>query len=148
MYKTYVGGGLVSVLAITILRLENKFLLMKRGSGKWIFPCVMSEASLITKSVQKELQHDIGLSPKRIHELYKNKLMRFMLCDQWVGYPHPMDCHITKVGWFTCTDMYDLGKQLSERINDNLLYLAYIIQHYEHHPEELQGEWSLCDVDV
>lgn len=135
-----------------VLRQNGRFLLAQRSlndhaSGTWVFPGGKEDPEDITAvtTAYRELKEEVGLEGKRFRKLLHLRLDKYnvqvFLCDQWHGELRPACKDIIGVGWFTLAEMYTLGPSLAPFIIDSLLHLSYIIQHYDHHPNEWHEQW-------
>ncbi len=131
-----------------ILRRKNRFLLTQKSEcGTWSFPSgeahPKNTAPIIT--VRRGLKREVGIEGERFRQLSHMHLdeynVQIFLCDLWIGKPQLACNDIIGLGWFTWAEMYALDKSLSSHINYSLLHLSYLIQHYDHHP----NEWRECD---
>jgi 8-oxo-dGTP pyrophosphatase MutT (NUDIX family) len=136
----------------TILRQENRFLLLQRSifdtvGGTWVFPGgkVDPEDKTPMVSASRELKEEAGLIGNRFRKLCGLHLDEYSIqvfcCDRWSGKPSPACIDIIGVGWFTLEEMNSLDKSLAPYVNNSLLYLSYLVQHYDHHPDEWRDKW-------
>jgi 8-oxo-dGTP pyrophosphatase MutT (NUDIX family) len=139
-----------------ILKQKNRFLLAQRSvtdsaSGTWVFPGgkVDPEDKTFIITASRELKEETGLEGKRFRKLCDLRLDKYHIqvfcCDRWSGKPNPACEDIIGVGWFTIAEMHALDNSLAPFVNDSLLYLSYLIQHYSHHPNEWQDQWRESD---
>ncbi len=124
----------------TIIRQSNRFLLTTPNpiDRMWIFPCSGVESEVGIKIEKLRKLCDIDSNENHVQFLY---------CDKWHMELSPKCNHIIGVEWFTWAEMHALKQNLEPLVSDNLLYLAYIIQHYDHHPNEWNDPWRQCDKD-
>ena len=96
-------------------------------------------------AAQRELDEEVGLEGKQFLQLCSIRLKKYHIhvfyCNEWYGNPKPVCSDIIGVGWFTLAEMYALGESIAPFMNDSLMYLAYLIQHYDHHPDEWKEQW-------
>ncbi len=139
-----------------VLRKNDRFLLAQRSltghvGGTWVFPGgkIDLEDKTPIDAVNRELKEKVGLEGERLRKLFHicldNYSIQVFFCDQWHGELKPACEDIIGVGWFTWEEMYTLGQSLAPFVNDSLLYLSYMIQHYDHHPDEWKEQWEKCD---
>lgn len=134
-------------IVLAILRRNNQFLLTQQSSGIWNFPGGKVDQKDITAltTANRKLKEETGLKGKRFRKLctiyLQQSHIQFFCCDQWNGELKPIDKDIIRVEWFGWVEMYLLKKSLSKFINDHLLYLSYLIQHYDHHINEWHEPW-------
>jgi len=143
-------------IAWAILRQNDRFLLAQRSfddlaGGTWTFPGGKVDQSdkNIIETVNRELGEEVGLNGLRFRKLLNIHIDRYLtyifICDKWRG-ELKLSCNdIIGAGWFTCAEMYALGHSLSPFVSRNLLYLSYLIQHYDSHPNEWTEQWRECD---
>jgi 8-oxo-dGTP pyrophosphatase MutT (NUDIX family) len=135
----------------TILRQEDRFLLAQRSTsdvygGTWVFPGgkIDLEDQTPTDAANRGLKEEVGLKGEQFNKLCSIHLdeynVQVFCCNKWLGKPQPTCKDIIGVGWFTLAEMYTLGQSLAPFINEILLYLAYLIQHYDSHPDEWQNK--------
>lgn len=142
-------GGSHTVIEVvwTILKHRDRFLLAQRSisdtaGGTWVFPGGKIDSGDKTSIVtaRRELKEETGLEGKRFRKLCDLRLDKYHVqvfcCDEWSGKPSPACKDIIGVGWFTLAEIHSLDKSLAPFVNDSLLYLSYLIQHYNHHPDE------------
>lgn len=143
---------MITEVVSVILRQNSRFLLAQRSlsdraGGTWNFPGGKIDPEDIdaTTTAYRELKEEVGLEGNRFRKLFHIHLGKYhvqvFLCDGWRGKPKPSCEDIIGVGWFTYAELYALGKSLSPFANDSLLYLSYLIQHYDHHPDEWREPW-------
>lgn len=148
----------MSEVVWAILRQKDRFLLAQRSvsdhaGGIWTFPGgkVDQEDVNAIAATYRGLKEEVGLNGHRFRKLFHIRLDQYLvhvfLCDQWHGELKPACKNIVGVGWFTCAEMYSLDKSLAPLVSDSLLYLLYLIQHYDHHPSEYKECWRKCDGD-
>ncbi len=142
-----------------VLRKNGRFLLAQRSvldiaGGTWTFPGGKIDQIDIDSvaAVYRELKEKVGLEGYRFRKLFHTQLgeyrIQVFLCDKWRGELKPSCSDIIGVGWFTDTEMYELNQSLSPFVNNNLLHLSYLIQHYDHHPNDWKEQWRICDAGV
>lgn len=143
-------------VAWAVLRRNDRYLLAQRSlddyaGGTWTFPggkVNQSDKNIIT-TINRELKEETGLNGLRFRELFHVRnnqyLTHVFMCDQWSGKPQPSCSDIIGIGWFTNTEMYSLGHSLSPFVRESLLYLFYMIQHYDHHSCEWTEQWRECE---
>lgn len=142
-----------------ILQNKNRFLLAQRAvddfaGGTWVFPGgkVDPEDKTPTDAARRELKEEVGISGYRFKQLCELRESqchtRVYICDKWTGEPKPACKDIIGVGWFTLVEMYALGQSLAPFVGDSLMYLSYLLQHYNCHPDEWSGLWRDSDADV
>lgn len=135
-----------------ILRRNKRFLLTQRSfsdhsDSTWTFPGGQTEISNsdIVTTIHRKLKTEVGLEGHRFRKLFhiclEQSKIQVFLCDQWNGELKPGSENIIGVGWFTYSEMYALGQSLAPFVNDSLSYLSYLIQHYDHHPNEWKNQW-------
>lgn len=135
-----------------ILRQDNRFLLTQRSvldvaGGTWTFPGskVDKEDTDNIAAIHRELIEEVGLKGRRFRKLFHTYSgiyhIHIFLCDQWSGELRPACEDTIGVGWFTGAEMYSLGRSLAPFVSENLLYLSYMIQHYDHHSDEWKEQW-------
>lgn len=147
-------SGCITVAEVVwaVLRQNGRFLLAQRSildcfGGTWTIPGGKIDPEDVNDfaAVHRELKEEVGLEGRRFLKLFHMHLGQYrvqvFLCDQWNGEPKPACADIMGVGWFTGTEMYALDKSLSPFVNDSLLYLSYLMQHYDHHPDEWKEQW-------
>ncbi len=139
-----------------VLRQNKRILLAQRSltdyaGGTWVFPGgkIDPEDKSAFFAIYRELKEEVGLKGIRFRKLshiYLNKYsIQVFLCDQWVGELKPACEDIIGIGWFTLTEIYALGQSLAPFVDNSLLYLSYLIQHYDNHPNEWKEQWRECD---
>lgn len=142
-----------------VLRQNGRFLLAQRSvmdyaGGTWTFPGgkVDPDDTDHVAAIYRELNEKVGLEGLRFRKLFHIHLGQYrvnvFLCDQWRGELKPACRDIIGIGWFTGAEMYALGQSLSPFVNDSILYLSYLVQHYDHHPNEWTEPWRECDGSV
>lgn len=144
-------------VVLAVLRQNDRFLLAQQSlldhsGGTWTFPggkIDPDDGDIIT-AARRELKEEVGLDGQRFRKLFSIRLNQYsvqaFLCDKWRGKPKPACDDIIGVGWFTLAEMYSLGESLSPFVNDSILYLSYLLQHYERHPEEWKEQWRTTNV--
>jgi len=139
-----------------ILRHNNRFLLAQRSihdcaGGTWVFPGGKRdpEDRTIIDAARRELNEEVGIEGTQFEQLCSMHLDKYHVqvfyCNKWHGNPKPACSDIIGVGWFTLAEMYALGKSIAPFMNNSLMYLAYLIQHYDHHPNEWRQRLGECD---
>lgn len=108
-----------------ILRHNEGLLLVRRSDGIWYFPD------------ETEVRLEKEWFKKLCYMHFEKYQIQCLYCDKWRE--ELMQKNKTKTEWFTLTEIYSLGKDLSILIDNNLMLIAYLIQHYIHHPIE----WGL-----
>lgn len=137
-----------------ILQDNNRFLLTQRMGGIWVFPGGETDPKDKTpvNAANRELKEEVGINGnifKQLGELKSNQYhTRVFVCDKWTGELKPARKDIIGVGWFTLIEMYALGQSLAPFVSDNLMYLSYLIQHYNCHPDEWFNLRRNSDADV
>lgn len=127
-----------------ILQKDNKFLLAQRSfadtcGGTWTFPGGRVDHTDETPkdAARRELKEEVGLTGRRFRKLgdttFDKYHIQFLVCNQWTGIPRPSCNDIINVDWFSWTEMYSIN--LAPFVDSSLMYLAYLIQHYDHFPE-------------
>jgi len=135
-----------------VLRKNDRFLLAQRSlldhaGGTWTLPGGNIDPLDINTiaAIHRELKEKVGLEGQRFRKLHDVLLGKYhvqvFLCDKWRGEPKPACEDIIGIGWFTSVEMYSLGKSLSTFVNHSMLHLLYLIQHYDHHPNEWKELW-------
>jgi len=136
-------------VAWTLLQREERFLLVQRSvddslGGKWELPggAVETADGTLLDAAKRELREEtglIGVSMKQLGTTRRNNYrIHVFRCTEWIGSPS-LDCDdIMGVGWFTLAQMYAFDHSVSPYLIDTLMFIAYITQHYDHHPEELK----------
>lgn len=108
-----------------------------------------SEDQTIIGAAARELREEVGLEGGQFKELCSTSLgkyhVRVFCCEQWSGQPRPACEDIIGVGWFTLAEIYALGQSLAPFVNESLMYLSYLIQHYDRHPDEWHEQWRKRD---
>ena len=139
-------------VAWVVLRQNDRFLLTQQllvdhTSGTWIFPGgkIGPEDIDAVTTAYRELKEEVGLEGERFRKLFHicldNYSVQVFFCDQWHGELNLAHKNVIKISWFTWSEMYTLGKSLSPFVSNSLLYLSYMIQHYDHHPNEWRECW-------
>ncbi len=150
------GRIIVTEVVWSVLRQNSRFLLAQRSAldyagGAWTFPGgeINQKNTDAIATAYLKLKEKVGLEGHRFRKLFHICLDQYniqvFLCDQWHGKLKPACEEIIGVGWFTCAEMYALDQSVAPFINDNLLYLSYLIQHYDHHPSEWKEQWRNSD---
>lgn len=140
----------------TILSKNDKFLLAQRSwsdayGGTWTFPGGKIDSTDKTPeaTAYRELEEEVGLIGKRFRKLdhirFDKYHIQFFVCDRWVGEPKPSCKDIIRIGWFSLTEMYSIDLKLSPFISDSLMHLSYLIQHYDHFPNQWSEPWREVD---
>lgn len=136
-----------------VLRQNGRFLLAQRSladhaGGTWVFPGGKTDPEDVNAvaTAYRELKEEVGLEGERFRKLFHiyldNYSVQIFFCDQWHGELKPACKDIIGVGWFTWAEMYALGQSLAPFVNDSLLYLSYMMQHYDHHLNEWKEYWK------
>lgn len=131
-----------------ILRRENRFLLAQRSpedrdGGTWVLPGgkIDPDDSTPASAINRELLEEVDVEAKRLKLLCHVHLdgyhVQVFLCDDWIKNPKPSCEDIIGVGWFTMPEIHALEKSLAPFFAESLMYISYLIQHYDRHP----GEW-------
>lgn len=139
-----------------VLQQNDRFLLAQQSlidqsGGTWVFPGGEIDPNDVNAvaTAYRELKEEVGLEGKRFRKLFHIRLGKYRVqvfsCDQWCGKPKPTCEDIIGVGWFTWEEMYALDRSLAPFINDSLSYMSYLIQHYDHHPDEWHEQWREVD---
>lgn len=137
-----------------ILSKNDKFLLAQRTwtdayGGTWTFPEGKIDPTDKTPEVAayRELKEEVGLIGKRFRKLgdiqFDKYHIQLFVCDKWTGEPQPSCKDIINVDWFSWTEMYSIN--LSPFISDSLMHLFYLIQHYNHFPNQWSEPWREVD---
>jgi 8-oxo-dGTP pyrophosphatase MutT (NUDIX family) len=130
-----------------ILRRKDRFLLVQRSTsdvagGTWCFPeGKVDEADhTITDALTRELREETGVLVEYSVPLCNINSDGYRIhifnCDKWCGHPKPMCEDVIGIGWFKLSEIYLLDRSLAPFLNKNLMYVAYMIQHYDHHSDE------------
>lgn len=139
-----------------ILRQENRFLLVQgsltgTASGIWVFPggnVDPNDKEPIGTACRK-LKKAVGLEGHRFRKLCHTYLgqhhVQVFCCDQWSGELKPACDEVIGIGWFTLPEMYALGHSLEPFVDESLMYLAWLTQHYDDHPNEWREQWRKRD---
>lgn len=145
-------------VVLAILCRDNRFLLVQRSvddtfRGTWTFPGgKVDHNETFVAAVSRELYREIGAKGKRFRLLYSTQIPQYHIhlffCDQWVGELESGDPEIIGMGWFTLIEIYAMETSLAPIVSNNLGYLSYLIQHYNHHPEEWVEQWRECHGNV
>lgn len=136
----------------TILQEKDHFLLAQRSyddkyGGTWTFPGGKTDPQDIdaVATAHRELKEEVGLDGKRFRQLFYMDMDKYhiqiFMCDRWDGKPKPLCEDIIGVGWFTIPEMHNMQNILAPFASNSLLYLSYVLQHYEHHPDEWIEPW-------
>jgi 8-oxo-dGTP pyrophosphatase MutT (NUDIX family) len=139
-----------------VLRQNDRLLLTQRAlndqcGGTWVLPGGKIDKVDITPvhAAYRELKEKINLEGKRFRLLCSTYVVgyniRIFICDKWCGELKPVRKDIIGVGWFTPTEMYSLKDGIAPFLKDSLTYVSYLIQHYDHHPNEWDEQWVKCD---
>ncbi|KKN98846.1 hypothetical protein LCGC14_0140870 [marine sediment metagenome] len=126
-------------MAWIILRNSDRFLLVQQTSDRtWTFP--------------GKLRKDVGVCGNRLRQLCNLQTSQYRtivsICDQWQGELRPNHYTTMGVGWFTLVEIHSLGQSLTPFVSDSLMYLTYLIQHYDNHPSEWLDKWENSDASV
>jgi 8-oxo-dGTP pyrophosphatase MutT (NUDIX family) len=138
----------------TILRNENRFLLIQRSlnsiaGGTWCFPGgkVDTDDQTPLGAAIRELKEETGFSGYDLKQLCVLRIEQYnqhiFLCSKWneeLNLPHR---EIMGVGWFTLAEIYTLEQSLAPFLSESIMYISYLIQHYDSHPDE----WRNSDED-
>lgn len=137
---------MIDVVWNIIIR-DNRILMAQRSfsdsyGGTWVFPGgkVDHKDKTFIHAAKRELDEEVGVNCECFTKLcvlhfHPYKIEVFMCnCDDIS--PRPLCKDIIGVGWFYISEIYVMDKIVSPMTNRSLPYLAYILQHYEHHPEE------------
>jgi len=138
--------------AWTIIRNNNRLLLIQQSEFSnnkylWTLPeCELLEENNIPELAAKQGLKNIGIYGTSFKQLCKiqtrNHRNIVLCCNQWSIEPYTSTENISGIGWFTLPEMYALGQSLSPYINSSIMYIAYLIQHFDQYPEEWIGQWS------
>ncbi len=109
-----------------ILKHDKDFLLVRRPDGIWYFP----------DDTEVRLEKEWFKKLCRIRS--GGHQIQCFYCDRWQKELIQENC--TRIKWFTLAEMYSLGVSLSILIESNLMLIAYLIQHYAYHPNELETQ--------
>lgn len=131
----------------TIIQHRNRFLLTQRSTtdtagGTWVFPGgkVDTKDKSPVDAAIRELKEEVGLDGERFKELgitcFGQYRIQIFYCQQWSGTPKPSCDDIIGVGWFTLAEIHTLNRSLAPFLNKSLMYLSYLIQHCDSHPDE------------
>lgn len=130
-----------------ILRQNNRILLTQRSGNIWTLPGEKinpKNMNAIT-TICQELKENVGINGKRFRELLHTQIdeynIQIFFCDKWLGKPKLRCKNITGMGWFTWGEIYALDQNLTPLISNILLHLSYLMQHYDHHPNEWHEQW-------
>jgi 8-oxo-dGTP pyrophosphatase MutT (NUDIX family) len=140
----------------TILRQENRFLLAQKSvsdtaSGTWVFPGgkVDPDDQTPIDAAARELKEKVGLEGGQFKLLCSTRLDQYRVqvfcCEQWSGKPKPACDDIIGIGWFTLAEIHALGPSLAPFVSHSLIYLSYLVQHYDNHPDEWHEQWRKRD---
>lgn len=141
-----------------ILQHNDKFLLVQKAlhythGGTWAFPGGKIDQIDGTPemAVRRGLQEEAGLVGERFRKLNdmvcsdsigKYHIQSF-ICDQWHGDPRHSCYDIIEAEWFSLAEMYSID--LSPFVGDNLMSIAYLIQNYDHFPNQWAQPWRKVD---
>jgi 8-oxo-dGTP pyrophosphatase MutT (NUDIX family) len=142
-------------VAWAVLRQGDRYLLAQRSiedsaGGTWTFPGGKADPTDtdIIATIKRKLKKELGISGQRFRKILHMRLDQYWVqvffCDRWLGELRPACSDIIGLGWFTCAEMYALDQSLAPFANDSLLYLSYLVQHYDHHPDEWREPWREC----
>lgn len=137
-----------------ILRENDRFLLAQRAwsdvcGGTWTFPGREIDPTDRTPemAIYRELKEEVGLTGKRFRKLGDIQLGKYhiqsFVCNQWIGEPRPSCDDIINMDWFSWDEMYSIN--LAPFVDDSLMHLAYLIQHYDHFPNQWVETWREVD---
>lgn len=140
----------------TILRQKDRFLLAQRStsdiaSNTWVFPGgkVDPKDQTLIDTAARELKKEVGLDGGQFKKLCSTHVGKYNIhvfyCKQWSGKPKPNCNDIIGIGWFTFAEIYALDQSLAPLMNNSLLHLSYLIQHYDHHQDEWHEQWRRRD---
>ena len=105
------------------------------------------EDHTIIDAAARGLKEEVGLDGKQFKQLCSMNLdqyrVRVFCCKQWSGKPRPAYDDIIGVAWFTLAEIYALGQSLTPFASRSLMYLSYLLQHYDSHPDEWHGQWRM-----
>lgn len=135
-----------------ILRRNDRYLLAQRSlsdrfGGTWVFPGGKIDPTDTTAidASYRELKEEVDLEGQRFRLLcplpFDKYCVNVFVCDKWRGKPKPACSDIIGIGWFTLVEIYTLGESLAPFMNNSLVYLSYLMQHYDHHPDEWENPW-------
>jgi len=130
-----------------IVRQENRFLLAQKSvvsniSGAWMFPCgeVDPTKSTHIDAASRVLEEEVGLKGEQFKKLCILHMDQYrisvFLCGNWSGGLKPTHRDIIGIGWFAISEMHSLNQSLSPFVNSSLSYLSYLVQHYDHNPDQ------------
>jgi len=126
----------------TIIRNNDRILLAQTFFDKWTFPGGekdKNDKNLVQTAKRKLAEHInvIGERFKHLHTAHRHDLrIEIFCCDKWRNNPIPNCEDIIGVGWFNWTQISTMEFSLSPIIRENLLIIPYLLQHYDHHPDE------------
>jgi len=136
----------------TIIRSNNRLLLVQQSEFhhneySWTLPeCKFFEPNSIPELAAKQGLKNIGVSGtsfKQLCRILTNNYENIVLCcNRWSGEPYTSTNNIAGIGWFTLPEMYALGQSLAPHINSSIMYIAYLMQHYDQYPGEWAGHWN------
>jgi len=141
-----------------ILKHKNRFLLAQKSmsdiaSGTWVFPGgkIDPEDQTVIDAAARKLKEEVGLEGEQFRKLCNIFIGQYHIqvfcCKQWSGKPRPACNDIIGIGWFTLAELYTLDQSLAPFVSDNLMYLSYLIQHYDSNPDEWHEQWRKRDGD-
>lgn len=149
---------MINVIEIVwaILRKNDKFLLAQKAwtdiyGGTWVFPGGKIDSTDKTPemAVYRELKEKVGLIGKRFRKLghiqFDKYHIRFFICDRWIGEPKPSCKDIIRIGWLSLAKVYSIDLKLSPFLSDSLMSIAYLIQNYDHFPDQCMEIWKEID---
>ncbi len=97
----------------------------------------------------RELKEEVGLIGKRFRKLgdttFGEYHIQFFVCDQWAGRPKASCSDIVRVGWFSLAEMHAVNPGLAPFVSNSIMYIAYLMQHYRHFPNEWLDTWREVD---
>lgn len=137
-----------------ILEKSNRFLLIQRADsdavagGTWSFPGGKRDATDVSpiETAKRELLEETGLVGRRFRRILQTEIDQYrigvFLCDQWDNHISITCLDVIGAGWFTISEMYDMGNYLSPFANHCLPIFSYITQHYKRHPKTLDDLWT------
>ncbi len=133
-----------------IVRRKQRFLLAQRSlsdtyGGMWVFPGgkVDKTDQTIIIAAARELKEEVGLNGQYFEQLCVLHFSPYNITVFKCNYnnipPTPNCDDIIDVGWFSIADMYSMNSHIAPMTMRGLPYIAYIIQHYDYHPDELNN---------
>jgi len=110
------------------------------------------EDRTLVDTAARELKEKVGIEGEQFKLLCDTHLDKYRVqvfcCKKWSGKPRPACDDTIGVGWFSLAEMYALGQSLAPFVDDSLMYLSYLIQHYDSHPGEWREGWRKCSENV